>query len=166
VAAAVAGAALGAVGGLVPAALRATLATLLALVALVPASLELAGRRCRLPQRDRETPRRWTALGSRRWALRQGATLGVGAGTRIGFAAWYAVPCGCLLLGSPAFGAILYGLYGLTRTAAVVPIMVAARADHGARITGWLFSRRALARRIVAGNLLVLAVVVAYAAGV
>lgn len=135
------------------------------MVAAGPASLELLGHRCRLPQRDRETPKRWAFLGPTRWALLNGASLGVGAGTRIGFAAWYAVPIGCLLVGSAPLGALLYGLYGLTRTAAVLPIMLAERHDRGMRVTDWLFAHRALARRVLGVDLLILAIAVVVAAG-
>jgi hypothetical protein len=160
------GALLGAAGSLLPTGARLALATLLALVAAVPAALEVAGRRCRLPQRDRETPKRWAFAGPRAWALRNGTSLGIGAGTRIGFAAWYAVPAGCLLVASAPFGALLYGLYGFTRAAAVLPIMLAARRDSGRRVTGWLFARQRVARRLLGADLLVLAIAVVMTAGV
>jgi hypothetical protein len=134
-------------------------------VAVWPATLELRGRRCRLPERDRETPRSWVLLGRRRWAVRNGVALGVGAWSRIGFASWYAVPAGCLLVGSAPFGALLYGLYGLARSVAVLPMMAAIRSHGEIPVGDWLFSRRRLAHKVLGADLLVLAGLVVVVVG-
>ncbi len=67
--------------------------------------------------------------------------------------AWYAVPAACLLVGSPPSGALLYGLYGLTRSAAAVPIMAAGRRAGANTVSDWLLARRRLARRILGADL-------------
>lgn len=122
-AAALAGALLGLLGSLVPGAVRAALAVVLALAAICIALLELSGRRVPLVQIDRETPYGWLAPGPLLWAWRNGAALGFGARTRLGFWLWYAIPLGSFLAGSVWLGALGYGLYGLTRTLGVAGLL-------------------------------------------
>ncbi len=91
--------------------------TLVAFAGCVAMSVELvSGRRFRLPQRDRETPQRWLDLGPVRWAVLNGAALGVGAGTRIGMWLWFGMPLLIAWSGNIAFGAIVFGVYGALRT--------------------------------------------------
>jgi hypothetical protein len=113
---ATAGAMLGLAGGQLTSSTRAAIATLLGIVAVVVATLEVLGHRVPLVQRDTETPHGWLAAGPLLWALRNGWSLGLGAGSRLGFSLWYVIPVGAFLSGRPLVGALGYGLYGLTRT--------------------------------------------------
>lgn len=111
----VAGAILGAVGGIAPGEARIALGTLAAVFGLTLGVLGARGVQLNPPQIDRETPQRWLNAGAWRWAALNGVTLGVGAFSRIGFWLWYTVPIGSLLFGRPLVGALIYGSYGLTR---------------------------------------------------
>lgn len=92
--------------------------------ALVTVAILLeAGVAVPLPQRDQETPQRWVSLGGLCWGLLNGFSLGLGFTTRIGVWLWYALPVGVLVLGRPALGALMYGLYGLTRGAGVAVLL-------------------------------------------
>ena len=128
VAAAVAGAVLGLVGGLIASDTRAAVAALAALAAVSLGLVEISGRRVPVFQIDRETPYEWLAPGSLPWALRNGAALGFGAGTRLGFWLWYVIPIAALLSGEPIVGAAGYGLYGLVRTSSVSGLLRLQRA--------------------------------------
>lgn len=165
-AAAAVGALLGAAGSLGSVELRVATATLLALAAVVPGALELAGRRCTLAQRDRETPRRWLLHRPWRWAVLNGGALGVGAGSRIGFPAWYAIPAACLLFGSAPGGAALYGIYGFTRALAVLPILIASGSTRHIDVSNWLLGRRRLAHRVLGANLLGISLAVIVGVGI
>ncbi len=149
----VAGAALGAIGGLLSPDTRAAIATVLALGAMGVGILELAGRRLRLIEVDRETPYVWLRQGPLSWAIRNGATIGLGARTRIGFWLWYVIPAGALVGGSPLLGALGYGLYGLTRTLGAGGLFVLGRSG---RATGLEILRQSnRARSIASAQLLV-----------
>lgn len=113
---ALAGAAFGSVGSLLPTNTRALLGTGLALGAIVIGIAGVIGYHPKLLQIDRETPYGWLAPGPLRWAVRNGAAIGFGARTRLGFWLWYVIPLGAFISGSPLLGAIGYGLYGFTRT--------------------------------------------------
>ena len=119
VAAALTGAVLGLLGGLIPSGGRAMLAVGAALGVGIVAVVELRGRRVPLLQADRETPYNWLEPGPLSWAVRNGASLGFGARTRLGFWLWYVIPIGSLLSADPLIGAFGYGLYGFVRTASV-----------------------------------------------
>lgn len=99
-----------------------------------------------------------------RGALFNGATLGIGGTTRIGYCLWYVVPLAAFLSGSPYFGAISFGLYGFAR--AIVPMIAVARLRLAAhtvqdvqRLQGWLVSRAGVARQVAAVNLLLIGVI-------
>lgn len=113
---AVCGAVLGWLGGmLLPASSRIGLAVIGGLGAATVAVTGIAGKRVRLPQWERETPQRWTRGGALRSAAFNGAAMGSGFTTRIGFWLWYVVPVGAVLSGSPVAGAALYVAYAATR---------------------------------------------------
>lgn len=119
VAGAATGALLGTLGSWLPESGRIAVASLLGIAAAILGGGELYYGRLRPMQCDRETPQRWLGAGALRWAARNGAALGIGATTRIGFWLWYAIPLAALLYGRPALGAVIYGLYGLVRGGAV-----------------------------------------------
>jgi hypothetical protein len=166
VAGAVAGLTTGVVGGLLPRDVRIATATLVATVAAVLAAAELAGRRVRVVQFDRETPQRWLHSGAIAWATMNGAALGTGAGSRLGFWLWYAMPLAGLLSGDPLVGAAVWGAYGFARAAAAGVMIVAARRRGGVDAVGlWLARHNGTARRVAAAELAVLAAGVALTAG-
>lgn len=110
------GGALGWLGGmLLPASSRIGLAVIGGLGAATVSVAVIAGGRVRLPQWERETPQRWTRGGALRSAALNGAAMGSGFTTRIGFWLWYVVPVGAVLSGSPIVGAALYAVYAATR---------------------------------------------------
>jgi hypothetical protein len=114
---AAAGALAGAAGSLLPADAKSALGALLALAAMGLALAELTGHRVTLVQIDRETPYAWLEAGPIRWAIRNGANLGFGGLTRLGFWLWFVIPVGALLSGRPLIGALGWGTYALVRTA-------------------------------------------------
>lgn len=85
IAAAAMGAVLGAIGSNLPLELRIVAATLAALAAILVGGLELAGRSVPVLQFNRETPQRWVHSGPVKWAIRNGASLGLGFTSRLGF---------------------------------------------------------------------------------
>ena len=147
-AAAAAGWGLGLVGSQVPFRARLAAAALLALTAVVVGVLDLARIGVSVVQCDRETAQAWLTAGPLRWAARNGAALGVGVTSRIGFWLWYAIPASALLLGDPLHGALLYGVYGFVRAAAVWPMLLGwlNRVDGGDPST-WLVFQHDRARR-------------------
>jgi hypothetical protein len=149
------GAILGFLGSLLPADARIGIATVLGLVAVALGLLEALGPRIVLLQCNRETPQAWVARGPLRWALLNGAALGFGGGTRLGFWLWYAIPIGAFLFGTPAVGALVYGAFGATRTAAAGLLMeIGHRQDDFHVVTDWLFTAAPLARLLAACVLL------------
>jgi hypothetical protein len=98
-------------------------------------------------QCDHETPKSWIHTGPLSWAVLNGATLGSGAGSRIGFAVWYAVPLGALLSGGAVTGALIYGAYGFVRSLSALGLIIAARTtrDFGV-VAGFLMASRASAQ--------------------
>jgi hypothetical protein len=149
---ALAGAVLGLIGDLLSSPARAALATLLALAAVVLGGLELAGRRVPLIQADRETPYAWMERDPLLWAIRNGAALGFGARSRLGFWLWYAIPVGALLSASPLLGAVGYGLYGLTRTLAAGGVLFLELRNP--RSAADLLRKGAAARRLTSAQLM------------
>lgn len=91
--------------------------TVLGAVAIGVGLLALASRNFRPLQCDRETPKEWLLRGQTVWPLLNGAALGFGATSRLGFWLWYAIPVGGVLMAQPAVGAAIWATYGLTRTA-------------------------------------------------
>lgn len=114
-----AGAVLGVALGLAGAALGFPTPMAFALAGIVAGVIglrELAtGRRMRLLQFDRETPRTWDDGSLLSWAVKTGIAVGTGLYTRIGFTLWYIIPGAALLSGRAGFGAELMGVYGATR---------------------------------------------------
>jgi len=111
-------------------------------------------------------PQRWLGAGPLRWAFRNGAALGIGATTRIGFWLWYVVPVAALLVGRPALGAVVYGVYGLVRGGAVWPLILSLSRQPGATpLADRLLLYAPVARAIAAGQLLVVGLAVAVALG-
>jgi hypothetical protein len=99
------------VGGLIPLPVRVAVGMVLALT-LVAAPLVLPRR---VPQLDRETDQNLLSRGPYVWALANGALLGAGFTSRIGYWIWYLVPLGCVIAGSPGLGALIWAGYGFTR---------------------------------------------------
>jgi hypothetical protein len=154
VAGAAMGGALGALGSVVPIDSRIVLAVVLAPAAAVLGALELAGRMMPF-QCDRETPQRWVHLGPLRWATVNGAVLGRGATSRLGFWLWYVVPLGAFLFGHALVGAVVYASFSAVRAFSAGFILLAWRITGDAdRVADWLFRRAGLARRIAAGQLM------------
>jgi hypothetical protein len=114
---ATAGALAGAAGSLLTADGRSALGALFALAAAGLGLVELTGHRVVLIQIDRETPYAWLEAGPVRWAIRNGANLGFGGLTRLGFWLWFVIPVGAVLSGRPLIGALGWGAYALVRTA-------------------------------------------------
>jgi hypothetical protein len=131
-----------------------TVALGLVSVSGVPAGIcDLLHTRWRPIQCERETPKRWVEEGPRRWAIKNGIALGCGAASRLGYWLWYVVPLGALL-GGPLFGSLIYGAYGLTRSAGIwLLLLTPAAADPEWVVTEVL--GRAGAARSVAGAVLV-----------
>jgi hypothetical protein len=164
--AATVGALLGLAGSLLPLDVRVAVATLAGLAAAGVGGAVLAGRLSKPPQCDRETPQRWIHLGPVRWALINGAALGFGGGSRLGFWLWYCAPFGAFLFGQPIIGAAVYGSYGLVRAASAFALLVAMRrTDSPEYVTDWLLARAPAARQLAASQLLVLGVTSAVVAG-
>jgi hypothetical protein len=113
----VTGAALGAVGSLVLPAIRLALFSLVVVGLAVVGMAQLAWRRVIQPwQLDRETSQRWLRKGPISWSIRNGMALGFGATSRLGYWLWYLVPVGAFVSGGAISAAVVYGLYGLSRT--------------------------------------------------
>jgi len=142
-AAAAAGAGMGAVLGVVGATLdlQARAATGTAVGALL---VILPLLRVPPPQRDRETPQVLLHRGPLVWSLANGMLLGSAVTNRIGFWLWFLVPAGCLLSGSPLLGAALWGTYALARLTVID--VVAARMRQPACHVGELTDRLVLGR--------------------
>lgn len=95
-----------------------------------------------------------------------GATLGVGASTRIGFWLWYVVPFAALLFGNPLLGAMIYGTYATVRGMAVWGILLVLPYLVGEDTHSWLVSHIKSARLVTASLLVLLAVVSAIIVGI
>lgn len=164
---AAAGALLGAIGAALPFDARVAVASLLGLAAIAIGILELGPRPRRVPQCDMETPQRWMNAGPLRWATLNGAALGVGATSRIGFWLWYAIPISALLLGDPVLGALVYGFYGLVRGWSVwafllLPTRLGMRGDAFGL---WVVTHVEVSRVIAAAQLVALGTAVTIAVG-
>jgi hypothetical protein len=160
------GALLGALGGVLPANVRAATATALALLAIGAGLAALSGRHIGPPlQCDRETPRDWVDRGRVAWAVRNGLALGFGGSTRIGFAAWYAIGLGALLTGSWLGGAIIYGVYGLTRGAGAWVAMAAIKRTSADRVGLFMMKRYQTSIELTTAQMLMLGVAVLVAVG-
>lgn len=105
--------------------------TALALIALWVSGLAL-GRRV-VPQIDRETSQRLLDRRPVVWATLNGALLGVGFTSRIGFVIWYVVPIAAFASREPLAGSLIFGSYGMARlsTVGAVALWVRAKPQSG-----------------------------------
>ena len=110
--AAVVGLTLGLVGAQLGDDLRGLMVTL-AIVAIVGAAIG----RGRPWQLNRDTALSWLFYNDWRTAALNGAELGVGVTTRVGYWLWYIVPLGAVASGSARNGALLYMSYATVRLA-------------------------------------------------
>jgi hypothetical protein len=135
------GLSLGELGSRFGAATRVPLAGWLAVAALVVGLLEARGSIGQPIQLSVESPRRWSSFGPILWPLANGAILGIGFATRIGFWLWWIVPFSALLSGSPQHGALVYGCYALARSASAGVVMMlprlSPRPDWGKELIAW-----------------------------
>jgi hypothetical protein len=160
------GASLGLIGSYLVPDVRAATASVFAVIGVVVAAIELTGRRVPLLERSRETPRRWVSESApRAWAIRNGAALGLGFATRIGFWLWYVVPAASLLSGSLRDGAIVYGLYAAIRGFSVVALVEYLRVRQTPLIGDGLLVRVSGMRSIAAVWLLVVGLTVTVVIG-
>lgn len=103
--------------------------------------------RSRHPVGSTDSPQRWIHTGAGRWALSNGAALGIGAGSRLGFWLWYVIPLASFLSGSVAAGAAMWGTYGLVRGAAAWVMLLAAGDRDADGLALWLIRHNPAARR-------------------
>lgn len=116
-----------------------------------------------LPERNRETSQAALEfLHPLLWAVYNGAALGLGFTTRIRFAVWIAVPLMSLGLGL-RWGWVIYGSYGIVRTA--LPEVVRRYAERrGFReVSAWLYA--ASGRMLVVSSVALIAGGIAVAVG-
>lgn len=109
------GAMFGAIGAQLELETRLAASTVLGLIGACIGLVELSGRAIQVIERRRETSQRLMRLGGLLGSAVNGALLGLGATTRLGYWLWYAVPIGALLSGSVVLGFAIYGAYGLAR---------------------------------------------------
>lgn len=126
----------------------------LAVGTLLGAALAVLGVRAMVrggapPQLDRETPIRWVERGPIFWPLANGAALGLGAASRLGFWLWYSIPVGCFLVATPLLSGLIWASYGFARTAAAgwLWLLEARDPDRNSR---WLMEQRERARSVSA----------------
>lgn len=151
---------LGLLGAYVTIEIRAASAVLAASAGIVIGAFELWRRPVRVIQINRETPQSWMRSGALAWATRNGAVLGLGATTRIGFWLWYSIPLGSFLVGSPAVGAAIYGTYSVVRAAWAIALIVLGSPNRtgSGRLADWLTSRIGTARTVSAAHMLALGI--------
>jgi hypothetical protein len=78
-------------------------------------------------QRDRETPQWLLAAAPGVAAFVNGAYLGTGFATRVGFWAWYLIPAAALLAGSPLAAVAVCAAYATSRSLGVLQIIALGR---------------------------------------
>lgn len=164
--AALTGLVLGLLGSTAPLQMRVAVASLLTLSGVVVGLLSLTLPRFTPLQCDRETPQKWLFRGPIVWALWNGASLGFGATSRLGFWVWYVVPIGSFLVGHPFIGALFYGMYGLVRCASVWARLVGPlRRVPSHEIDLWLLQRNEFAKKAAATYLIFLSLAIAVSVG-
>jgi hypothetical protein len=119
----------GAVTGITLAAAGSTLLTnpwpswgpdLLAILGLLIVLRELTFRRFPIPQLRRQTSKRWRhRLGPVPAALAWGVDLGTGITTFVRYPGFWILPVAASVSGSPAFGGLVLGLFGVARATTV-----------------------------------------------
>src|SRR4051794_29947450 len=105
------------------------------------------------------------AIRGLRWAVLNGAALGFGATTRVGFWLWYAIAIGSFASGNPAIGAAAYGAYGLARGAGATAMIYVGRGRTLDELALALLGHAAAVRRLAAAQPAAFGLVVATAAG-
>ena len=154
-ASAAAGALLGWVGAQVVFEARVAIGTALAIGGVIAGLLGLTGRSRPALQCDVETPQRWVREGPIAWPVKNGASLGLGAFTRLGFPLWYVIPVAALLSASAIFGAAIYAAYGTVRTASAWLIWrVGRRAGGYDRPLAWIERQHKQTTLLASGYLL------------
>ena len=108
------------VGSVVPAQPRIGAATIAAWV--IAAGALFSPRR--LPEMNRETKQSLLHQGPLQWAALNGALLGIGFTSRIGYWVWYLIPLTCFIASSPETGAALWGTYAFTRLAIIFVLSI------------------------------------------
>jgi hypothetical protein len=131
VAGALAGAIVGGFGAFVPLDVRVVLGMTGALLLIVAACLPRLG----VLQWDRETKQELLVRGPLVWAMLNGALLGVGVTSRLGFWIWYTVPLCAFVLGVPAAGAVIWGGYSVARLVLAIALSFAMRRRPGAAVS-------------------------------
>lgn len=154
------GAVLGVIGSYLSLELRIVVATVAAVAAILVGGLELSGRSVPMLQLNRETPQRWVHRGAVKWAMRNGASLGLGFTSRLGFWVWYVVPLAVLLIGQPLIGTVLYGTYGAVRGWAVWVFLRPPFGLTADELDDWISSHFQTAYLVGAGQLLAIGVAV------
>lgn len=109
------GAFLGLLGGLASTQTRIAVGALAALALAILGVAYLTGRYRSMVQRNCETAQAWLDRGPLQWATMNGASLGVGFMSRLGFVSWYVIPVASFLSGDAVLGAIIFGVYGAAR---------------------------------------------------
>jgi len=156
---------LGLIGMVVPHGLKVPALVGLASTGAALGLWELLAKKVNVPQRNCETVQLWMNTGALTGAALNGAALGAGFVTRIGYWVWYAVPIAALLAG-PLGGAVIFGAYGLIRGAlpvlAILLILGRKRCDQKdiTRAQEWLVRRSAVAKVAAQASLLAGAVFV------
>ncbi len=128
-AAAAVGGMVGALGAVFPPVPLAVLVTLAACALL--AGISASERPWQI---DRETPGVWLAYHDWRTIALNGAALGAGFGTRIGYWAWYLLPLGAFALAKPHYGAAILSIFAVARLALSVGVTTRLRPGS---VTAW-----------------------------
>lgn len=142
----VVGTAVGSLGGALPSPVTAAIATVL----YMAIALGALTRATPWPQFNRETEQRLLHAGPVGWSLWNGALLGLGFTSRIGFWSWYLLPIGALLVDEPFIGGLVWALYGGARmSVAFAAAYVMRRQTAGmVSVSTNLLTQRAQARSI------------------
>jgi hypothetical protein len=164
------GATVALVGTMLPRANLSEAAVVLALLGIVLGLLELTPAKIRPPQIGHETAQRWMNMGALRGSAMNGAALGAGFVTRIGYWAWYVLPAGALLMGRIDLGILLFAVYGLTR--GIVPLIAIAQlllkpceARDLTALQTWMMNKASVGRKIAAGQLIATSVAIFFGIG-
>ena len=102
----------------------------------------------RMPQINRETEQGLLHHGPLEWAALNGALLGLGFTSRVGYWIWYLIPITCFILGAPMSGSIVWATYAFTRLGIAVSLAgwMHRQPDQISMISGWLLRLRLRAR--------------------
>lgn len=141
----IAGASLGAVGALISPSARAAVGVACCLMLL---TATVARRE--VVQINRETDQALLELGPTGWAVANGALLGLGFTSRIGFWLWWVLPLASVVLGSPRESSLVWGAYALCRTGVSFGLAMIMRREPSktTNLTLRLLGSRPRARRL------------------